>query len=125
MAVLLIASVYCFAAIPITTADISFSFIAGGKTYPAGTYRFAMNDSEAEITIEGLKPAIASGIVPILTRLAAREKDEAAVVFDVVGNDHYLSEIHLPNMDGFYFKSAPAKHTHTTVRVPKSKGSQY
>ncbi|HTY62810.1 MAG TPA: hypothetical protein VMG30_11220 [Acidobacteriota bacterium] len=121
LAVLLLATVYCFAVIPIGTADITFSFIAGGKTYPAGNYRFFVNDAESELTIQGMKETKASGIVPVLTRLAAREQNDVSFVFDVAGNDHYLSEIHIPNMDGFYFKSAPAKHTHVTVRAAKGK----
>jgi hypothetical protein len=121
LAVLLLVTVYGFAATRISTADITFSFIAGGKTYPAGNYRFSVNDAESEVTIQGVKETKASGIVPVLTRLAARKQNDVSFVFDVAGNDHYLSEIHMPHMDGFYFKSAPAKHTHFTVRAAEDK----
>jgi len=105
----------------ITTADIPFSFIAEGKTYPAGTYRFLENTAESAVTIQGVPPNKESGLALVATRLAARSTNASGVdiVFDVAGNDHYLSEIHMPHMDGFYFKSAPAKHTHVTIKGSK------
>jgi hypothetical protein len=116
LAVFLFAAGYCLAGIQLVTADIPFSFIAEGKPYPAGTYQFSMNDAESTVMIHNLRSAQEDGWVSIVTRLAPRSQAEAAVVFDVVQNDHYLSEIHVPRMDGFYFKSAPAKHTHVMVR---------
>jgi hypothetical protein len=120
LSALLFAAVYVFADAQITAADIPFSFIAEGKTYPAGSYRFVINDADRTMRIEGIKSSKDSGIVPVLTRLAARPGSLSSVVFDAVGNDHYLSEIYLPDMDGYYFKSAPTKHTHTTIKASKN-----
>ena len=72
LAVFLFALAGSFADVEITVADIPFSFIAEGKTYPAGTYRFSENTVESAVTIQGEKPAKSSGMVLITTRLAAR-----------------------------------------------------
>jgi hypothetical protein len=119
-AFLLFAAVNCFADIQITTTDIPFSFIVEGKTYPAGSYRFAVNDEGSSLTIQGVKTTKESGVALVMTRLAARSQNNVSLVFDVVGSDHYLSAIHMPNMDGFYFKSAATKHTHATLTSPKN-----
>jgi len=119
LAVFIFASVYCFADAMITTTEIPFSFIADGKTYPAGIYRFSINDPETIFAINGVKQTTASGVALVATRLGTRTVDTVNLVFDVVGNDHYLSEIHVPNQDGFYFKSATGKHTHVTVKGAK------
>jgi hypothetical protein len=119
-AFLLLGAGNCFAEIQITRADIPFGFIVEGKTYPAGSYRIAVNDEGSTLTIQGLKSTKESGMALVVTRLAPRSQNNVSLVFDVVGNDHFLSEIHVPGMDGFYFKSATTKHTHATVTSPKS-----
>jgi hypothetical protein len=58
-------------------------------------------------------------IVRILTRRAPRAQNEVLVVFDLVGTGHILSELHAPDMDGFSFKAAPAKHKHVSVKAKK------
>ncbi len=113
-AVLLMGS-YCVAQTTLATADIPFSFKAEGQTYPAGTYRFQLNSEETAIVISGFETKT-SGIAQIVTRTAATEGKQGIVVFDVVGNDHLLSEIHVPGTDGFIIKAAATKHTHTSVK---------
>jgi hypothetical protein len=44
---------------------------------------------------------------------------EGSAVFDVIGNDHYLSEIYVPRLDGFCFKGASAQHTHLIIKSKK------
>ena len=116
--VFLFAVTNCLADMEITIANIPFSFIAEGKTYPAGSYQFIENTAESAVTIKGMPPNKEMGLALIATRLAGRSTtaSDVDIVFDVAGNDHYLSEIHLPHVDGFYFKSARAKHTHVTIK---------
>ncbi len=116
----LLSAVYCMSETLLVTTQIPFSFIAEGKTYPAGEYQFSENTNETAVLIRSVQPGKADGLVPVLTRLASQKQQRGSVVFDVVGNEHYLSEIHLPAMDGFLFKAAPAKHTH--MIVPAGKG---
>ncbi len=116
LAVFLFGVILCLSDTHLCTADIPFSFIAEGKTYPSGNYEFRLSDSDAVVKIESLKPGHA-GFVDVLTRLSSR--DQPAIVFDVVGNDHFLSELYVPGMDGLAFKAAPAKHTHVTIKTKK------
>ena len=115
---LLFAATGSFAIADLTAANIPFNFIVNGKTYPPGKYRISLND--AETTVELQKAGSPAILALIDSRLATRPDSNAEVVFDVVGKDHYLSEIYIPHMDGFYFKSISAKHTHETIKVPKS-----
>ena len=103
---------------PGVIADIPFSFMVAGKSLPAGSYSFSENAATDTITVMSMTGK-QSLMPPILTRLSPRSGDEAQVVFDVVGTDHYLSEIFMPGLDGFGLKGAPAKHTHTIIKGKK------
>jgi hypothetical protein len=94
--------------------NIPFSFIVEGKTYPAGSYDVAENtDSHSLSILSNSSTQIIAA--PYLTRLSARSASEAEVVFDVVGPQHYLSEVYMPSLDGFQLDGAPGIHTHTSV----------
>ncbi len=55
----------------------------------------------------------------VLTRIAQVGTSEPVVVFDKAADGTcYLSEVHMPGIDGFTFRGAPAKHTHVKV-TPK------
>lgn len=103
---------------PNLMADISFSFVAGTKTLPAGQYEFLPSNNELEMLVRNQKTG-ESTFVPVLTRLGPRSEGEAEVIFDLAGNQHYLSEVHVPGIDGFAFKAAPGKHTHVGVKARK------
>lgn len=120
LAGLLLAASNSFATAQLATANIPFSFIVEGKTYPSGSYRISLNDAESTVTLQNEKANMPAVLALILTRLSRRPENTAEVIFDVVGKDHYLSEIYVPNMDGFYFKSATGKHTHEIVKAPKN-----
>ncbi len=97
------------------TADIPFSFTANGIQLPAGNYRFDLNNQLETVTVAS-QAGTQTVLDPVLTRLSPRQENEAAVVFDVVGKDHYLSEVYVPGLDGFQFKGAPAMHTHVRIK---------
>ena len=99
-------------------ADIPFSFIVSGKPLPAGTYRFAPSDNLLQITVTNTK-GNESAMSIVNTRLSPRSANEASLVFDVAGNDHYLAEIYVPGMDGFQVPCAPGKHTHVVLKAKK------
>lgn len=105
---------------PTVVANIPFSFMAGGKTLPAGEYQFAEGSLGKEMAIRG-ENLKADVFAPVITRLGERPGDEAEVVFDKVGDNYYLSELHVPGMDGYLFQGAPGKHVH--VRVKAKSGS--
>jgi hypothetical protein len=99
-------------------ADIPFSFIVAGKTLPAGTYSFQEAEQGMVISVSNMKTGIANA-VSVLTRLGPRSRTDSEIVFDVVGNDHYLAEVHMASIDGYAFKAAPAKHAHVGVKAKK------
>jgi hypothetical protein len=103
----------------VIVADIPNAFLLDGKTLPSGQYEFQEDTSNPEVVrvrnISTGKETMALS----MSRLAPREGIQSAVVFDHVGDQFYLSELHLANTDGFYFKGAPGKHTHTTVKARK------
>jgi hypothetical protein len=100
------------------TVDVPFQFFVGAKSMPAGTYKFSTNANLSTINVtstDGKEKAMAA----VLTRLSAKPDMEAAAVFDVVGNDHYLSEFYGWGLDGFCFKGAVADHTHLILKSKK------
>ncbi len=103
---------------PILRADIPFSFIAGGKTLPAGEYTFQPSNQDKEMLVRNAKSG-ETNFVAVLTRLGPRAGSEAEAVFDVVGDQHYLAEVHSTGIDGFAFSAAPGKHTHVSIKAKK------
>ncbi len=103
---------------PILRVDVPFSFVAGGKTLPAGEYTFEPSNQEKEMIVRNAKSG-ETNFVPVLTRLGRRSGSEAEAVFDVAGDQHYLAEVHSPGIDGFAFSAAPGKHTHVGVKAKK------
>ena len=100
-------------------ADISFEFHAGKEVLPAGTYEFKPDAHGDVVSVMNVK-AKNTILTPVLTRISQRPGNEAMVVFDKVGDQCYLSELHMPVADGFHFTGAPGHHTHVAVRSKKS-----
>lgn len=95
-------------------ADISFAFHAGKEVMPAGTYEFRPDAHGDVVSITNPK-AKSTITVPVLTRISQRSENVALVVFDKMGDQCYLSELHIPGTDGFHFTGAPGPHAHVTV----------
>lgn len=101
------------------TFAIPFQFFVGTKSLPAGTYTFATDANFNEIYVTSADGK-ARALSAILTRLSAKPDTEAIAVFDVTGNDHYLSEFYpAGGIDGFCFKGAAANHTHLIIKSKK------
>ncbi len=97
--------------------DIPFSFYADDKLMPAGAYEMMPNALGTHLELRNLKGEQVL-IVSAVTQLNARKVDRAGVVFDIVGQDHYLSEFYMEGMDGLAFNGAPGKHIHQAI-VPR------
>ena len=97
-------------------AGIPFGFIAAGKTLPAGTYIFQETEFGMVMSVRNAKTNEVNS-VGVLTRLGRRSTKEGGVVFDVVGGDHYLAEVHMESIDGYAFTAAPGKHAHVGVKA--------
>ena len=86
-------------------------FIAGGKSFPVGTYKILYEPKSKYITLRAASGAVTQ--LTIITRLASETPtDRARLVFDIVGNERRLSEIWIPGEDGFLVGSTKAEHTH-------------
>ncbi len=97
--------------------EVPFAFIVDGtKTLPAGRYDItAEAPDEAPVTIRNLGTGKEYALM-VLTRLAQTGSSEPVVVFDKTEDGaYYLSEVHMPGIDGFAFQGAPGKHTHVKV----------
>ena len=100
------------------TVDIPFQFYVGTKSLPAGTHKLMANANLSTINVtsaDGKEKVMC----PVLTRLSAKSDMEPTAVFDVIGNDHYLSEFYPSGLDGFCFKGAAANHTHLSIKSKK------
>lgn len=97
------------------TVNIKQPFKAGGKDYPAGSYRILADDDGDHINLLNLDRKTDDAI-RFSTRLSPREGQWGEVVFDKVENELYLTEIYIIGMDGFFFEGAPGKHKHLVVK---------
>ncbi len=104
---------------PATVFNIPFAFYADKMVMPAGTYAIRPNFEGTEIELRNTNgPKVV--LVRAITTLSARPTlTTAAVAFDVVGQNYYLSEFYVPGMDGLAFNGAPGKHKHEVI-VPKA-----
>ena len=101
------------------TANIPFDFVVSGKTHNAGAYDMRVINNDQTIEFKG--PSRNGGFVEVMTRIAGPEihGSEGRLVFDHVGNVYYLSEIWLPDQEGFLVYAAKEPHTHHAVKLHK------
>lgn len=95
--------------------DIPFAFSSDAGRLSAGSYTLFVEGSPGGGVV--LK-SNTSGILtrfPVVTRLAHLGVSEPRFVFDTAGDVHFLSEIHLPGMDGYLLQGAPVTHGHELV----------
>ena len=98
------------------TVDVSFKFSAAGETFAPGRYEITADPlSVARLRIRSL-PDGEVKVLNYMTRLGAKTDGKPQLVFDREGDTAYLTEIHMPGMDGYYLKGAPGEHKHTTVQ---------
>jgi hypothetical protein len=103
----------------ILEANIPFSFTASGKTHDAGKYEFRVIEDDQ--TLEFTGPAKTGGFIQVMTRLAAPEAfiPDGRLVFDKVGETYFLSEMWLPEQEGFLVHAEKERHTHHVVKLRK------
>ena len=104
----------------ISDFKVPFAFLVEGKEMPAGSY-VIQERGEGPLALR-----TANGVetfVPVITRLAWRGKElqEPQLVFDKVGNAYYLSEVWMPEYDGFLVRATKEAHQHNVVKGQKSK----
>lgn len=101
---------------PLVKAEVPFSFQVGNTQMTPGTYEAVVEASGADtITVRNVTTGKAAFVLTE-TRLSERP-GPATMVFDRIGNDRYLSEIHPAGDDGYLLQSAVAKKHHTHEQV--------
>jgi hypothetical protein len=101
---------------PAAVFDIPFAFYADKTLLPAGSYEFRPNFTESGIEVRNVKGDIIN-LVSALTSLSPRnlKGNRAQIAFDVVGDQHYLSELYMPGLDGMAFNGSSDKHKHQMI----------
>jgi len=99
------------------SVNIPFSFIVKDKEMPAGRYEIRTEGNDERTLAIRSKEGGGQVLVQVIERLADTGAKEGTVVFDKMENgERYLSEVHIPRMDGFLLSIAgKGKETHVTV----------
>ncbi len=99
-------------------ANIPFAFKVGDKQLPSGDYQFIPAVDNQSLRVVSQKD---SAVALVLSRLAAgihTTPKDAHVVFDKVGDQYWLAEIWIPNIDGFDLHNMTEKHEHRIIDMP-------
>jgi hypothetical protein len=117
----LLAASFGFAQVnPFIHVNVPFQFMVGKDTLPAGAYDFKPEALEEAIEVSPAKKGEGAGAeAVIITRLALEVHNVGSghVVFDKIGNTYYLSEIWIPEMDGFLVNATKVKHEHRVIKA--------
>jgi hypothetical protein len=95
------------------TFTIPFDFFVKDHPLPAGTYQIRPSGSNHnQLTVQDTSTG-KTVVTPVLTRLSSFGGSRPKIAFDKTEDGkHYLSEFHIPGMDGFAIQGAPSAHTH-------------
>jgi len=108
-------------------SNIAFGFFVGDKPFPAGEYRIQMGEKKYDnpphrmpaLRLQSADGKLVASLEPI-TRLARQhmgDAPKASLVFDKVGDKHYLSEVWVADEDGFLLRGTEEEHQHDIVDV--------
>jgi hypothetical protein len=98
-----------------------FAFSVGKDNLPAGTYTLHAIGNNLQFQVINSADNETKVEVPVRTRLSEEPVSRTNVVFDVVGDRYYLSEIRMPHHDGYLVGSAPGPHTQRVIETSVAK----
>ena len=78
---------------PLLTADIPFSFTAGGKVLPAGEYTVQYAASGAAVIIRAVEHRASLVLMTYRSTDGAAERNDARLTFNRYGDSYFLSQI--------------------------------
>jgi hypothetical protein len=123
LALALLVSLPAHAQQPAFDFKVPFDFVAAGRTFKAGEYVLASNSDEQVFALEPKNAAGDRVLLPVETRIAANSAvREPQVVFDRANGRLSVSELLLPDGDGYLFLITKGKHTHEKVAGTRRKG---
>jgi hypothetical protein len=101
-----------------SVAEIPFTFFAGGKAMPAGSYQ--IEQSAAGPVIVTGRGADGMVTMPVLTYLGRHDTDaEIELVFDKIDGQMHLSEVWFPGRDGVLLLGTKERHDHQVLKGAK------
>ncbi len=100
-------------------ANIPFQFVVEGKTLPEGEYNFIRNEGSFQVVSVKKGPSAVALVITMLGGEIHTTPQDAHIVFDKVGDSYFLSEIWIPQMDGFLLNATKEKHEHRTINIPR------
>jgi hypothetical protein len=98
--------------------NVTFPFQVADKILPAGLY--SIEQPKADLLV--LRDAKGNVVeMPIIIRVAKLSPPltESKVIFDKFGNSYYISEVWVPDRDGFVVGGTKEVHTHHVVKIYK------
>jgi hypothetical protein len=100
--------------------NVSFPFQVGDKILPAGIYSIEQPKADL-LVIRSARGDVVE--MPILVRVAKLSPPlvESKVIFDRFGDSYYISEIWVPDRDGFVVGGTKEVHTHHAVKIYRKK----
>jgi hypothetical protein len=102
-------------------ANVPFQFAVGSRTLAAGEYDFVRNDNDDSIQVISVKGKPSANAI-VVSRLGGgihTTPQDTHIVFDKVGETYSLSEIWIPDMDGYLLSATKGKHTHRSITVSR------
>jgi hypothetical protein len=102
--------------------NVPFSFIVKDKEMPAGRYLIMPQGTYDTALVVRSDEGGGMAVAPVIERLANTGAKEAKVVFDKMPDGKtYLSEVHVPGIDGFLVGIAGGKETHEVITGKQQK----
>lgn len=101
----------------ISIVNIPFTFVANNKEMAPGTYEITVSDQ----AVLSLTPTKGQQVfVPTITRLALHQQiKDPTVVFDKMGEKYVLSELWVPDEDGYLVTDTKEPHQHHVLKGKK------
>ncbi len=102
-------------------ANIPFQFVVEGKTLPAGEYNFIRSADNGSFQIISTKkgPSAVALVITTLGGAIHSTPQDSHIVFDKIGDTYTLSEIWIPQLDGFLLHATKEKHEHRSINIPR------
>jgi hypothetical protein len=100
--------------------NVTFPFQVSDKILPAGNYTIEQPSAEM-LVLRDAKGSVVQ--MPVILRVARLSPPltESKVIFDKFGDSYYISEIWVPDRDGFVVGATKEVHTHHAVKIYKKK----
>jgi len=98
----------------VLSANVPFSFEAGGNSLPAGTYQFKLRPSDQSLVITG-GPAGEMKLHVIAQLAGASLFKDTGLVFNTLDGQHVLSEVWIPGQGGVLVNVTQKQHGNEMV----------